>query len=187
MSGFQQERDKLVSDIAFRTGPATRLIPEMTFVCNGTIAGYTVAMRRPQTVPLMNGEQLPMIQIWRESKHRVHSYHEVGLGIPVGEAQCVGGFTEVADNVFDCDLIERARILVQFGDILGLRLPPENVDTGVLSFARVAKGPLNYIFEQQALQNLPSPVILSDSTSQNFELLQITLRLEMESGIYIIN
>ena len=127
----------------------------------------------------MNGEQQPMIHIWRESKTQVHSHHEVGFGIPISEAECVGGLTEVADNVFDCDLIESARVLVQSGDILGLQLPPEDVDTDEISFARVAKGPLNYIFEQQLLS---SPVILSDSTLRNQELPQITLRLEMESG-----
>ena len=39
ISGFQ-ERDRLVSDVVFRTGPATRLIPEMKFVCNGTVCSW---------------------------------------------------------------------------------------------------------------------------------------------------
>ena len=53
-----------------------------------------------------------MIQIWRESKTNVHSYHKVGLGISISEAECIGGLIEVADSVFDCDLIERARVSV---------------------------------------------------------------------------
>ena len=183
--------DRLVSDIIFPNGPVTtttRLIPEMKFVCSGSIVGYTVAMRRPPSTPIMStvaSRQQSTIQIWRESNSQVQAYHKVGLGIPIGEAECVGGLTEVANDVFDCELIEGARISVQSGDIFGLKLLPENAtaDIGEITFARVAKGPTNYIFvhQDQALF-LPSPVLLSNSKSQSQELPQIALRLELESG-----
>ena len=184
--------DRLVSDIIFPNGPVTttttRLIPEMKFVCSGSIVGYTVAMRRPPPTPIMStvaSRQQSTIQIWRESSSQVQAYHKVGLGIPIGEAECVGGLTEVANDVFDCELIEGARISVQSGDIFGLKLLPENAtaDVGEISFARVAKGPTNYIFvhQDQALL-LPSPVVLSNSESQSQELPQMALRLELESG-----
>ena len=175
-----------MSNVVFRTGPATRLIPEMRFVCNGTIVGYTVAMRRPAQTPLNEAEQLlAMILIWRESKTQVHTYYEVGAGIPIDEATCIGGLTEVANDMLDCDLSGGARASVESGDILGLQLPPENVGAGVISFARVSKGPLNYVFEQQVLSS-PAMLALSDSTSLSWELPQITVRLEVESGKYTV-
>ena len=144
-------------------------------------------MRRWQSP--VNGEQSePMIQIWRESKTQVHTYYQVGSGIPIGEATCIGGLNEVADDVLDCDLTEEARVSVESGDILGLQLPPENADTstGGISFASVAKGPLNHVFEQQRpLLSSPTMLALSDSTSLNWELPQIVLRLGVESGKHI--
>ena len=50
ISGFQ-ERDMLVSDVAFQTGPATRLILEMRFVCNGTIDSWLHSTYEEATDP----------------------------------------------------------------------------------------------------------------------------------------
>ena len=39
-NGFP-ERDRLVSAVGLRRGPAIQFIPEMNFTCNGIIAGFT--------------------------------------------------------------------------------------------------------------------------------------------------
>ena len=162
-----------MSCVFSRSGSATRFIPEMRFVCNTTIAGYTVAMRK------QNRGQQPMIQIWREAKiQQTCAYDRIGLGIPIDEAACVDGLTEVASGVFDCDLTEGHRVSVQPGDILGLK-QPANADTSEILFANVTRGPINYVFEQQLLS---STVMLSNHSSVNQELPQITFRLEVESG-----
>jgi hypothetical protein len=148
----------------------------MRFVCNGTISGYTVAMKRE------GGQQHPRIQVWRrnETHDQIGVYHKVGSGIPIDTSMCMAGLTEVVNGVFDCDLLEAAGISVQPCDILGLELPPANNDSGVISFANITKGPTNYVFEQQ--QQFSSTVMLSDSTSTNRELPLMTLRLEIETG-----
>ncbi len=173
ISGFP-ERDRLISDVFSRTGPSTRLIPDMRFVCNGTISGYTVALRRIQK----RGQQHPRIQVWRRNETHC-AYHKIGSGIPIDASMCIAGLTEVVDDVFDCDLLEGAGTSVQPGDILGLELPPKNNDSGVISFVDITKGPIKYVFEQQ----LDSPTaMLFNSTSIDQELPLITLRLEVESG-----
>ena len=148
----------------------------MKFVCNGTINGYTVAMRRE------GGQQHPRIQVWRrnETHDPIGVYHKVGSAIPIDESfTCIAGPTEVVDDVFDCDLLEGSGISVQPGDILGLELPPANNNSGVISFASVTKGLTNYVFEQQLDSTTAT---LSDSTSMRQELPLITLRLEVETG-----
>ena len=163
-----------MSRIFSQTGPATRLIPEMTFLCNGTIVGYTVAMRTAR------GTEHPKIQVWRDDDNA--GYQRVGSEISVEQAMCAHGLDEVAKDVFDCDLVKGASVSVQPGDILGLELPPANSDSAVIQFAAVTRGPKNYVFRQQ---QLPSPAMLtnSQSTSENDKLPLITVRLDTESGI----
>ena len=148
----------------------------MKFVCNGTINGYTVAMRRK------GGQQHPRIQVWRrnETHNQIGVYHKAGSGIPINELfTCIAGPTEIVDDVFDCDLLEGSGISVQPGDIFGLELPPANNDSGVISFISVTKGPTNYVFEQQPDS---TTAMLSNSTSMSEELPLIILRLEVETG-----
>ena len=168
-SGFP-ERDRLVSNVFSRSGPATRLIPEMSFTCDGTIVGFTAAVNQ------QNGEQDPMIQVWSENSSQPGVYYKTTADIAIDGAVCVDGLTEVSSRVFHCNLNESARVSVQPGDILGLELPPVNDDDVILSFANVTRGPTNYVFEQQPLS---SPVVLSqNSNSVNQDLPQISLEVE---------
>ena len=169
-NGFP-ERDRLVSDVALRRGPAIRLIPEMNFTCNGTITGFTFAGS------LENRQQeSPMIQVWRENNSQPSEYYRTGANITIEEASCMGGFTEVLDRVFRCDLNEIVQVSVQPGDILGLELPSANNDAIALSFANVTKGPINYVF---SVEKLPSSLTaaLSESDSVNRHLPQITIKV----------
>ena len=77
---------RLIYNITFPTGPSTQLIPEMNFACNGTITGYTAALR-DQT----HGDQDPVIQIWRKNTSQLGSYYKIGAGIAINETLCVGG------------------------------------------------------------------------------------------------
>ena len=178
MSGFP-ERDRLVSDVFSRSGPATRLIPEMRFVCNSTVVGYTVAMKR------QNGDQYPVMQVWKESKTQSLVYHKVETDIPIDEVSCVDGFTELpcGINIFHCNLCEAFQLSVQPGDIFGFKLPSGKTASAIILFANIAKGPTNYVIEQQ----LPSStILLSNHTSVNQELPQITVDIESGNGICII-
>ena len=125
-----------------------------------------------------SGEQYPMIQIWRKIKTRSCFYHKIGTGIPIDGALCTNGLVEISTNVFHCDLNQGVRVPVQFGDILGLELPPENDGASTLLFAKVVRGPMNYIFSQQQLPSLLAELQLPDSTSLNKELPQIALQVE---------
>ena len=44
-NGFR-ERDRLVTLVALRSGPETRLIPDMNYTCDGTMVGFTVALEK---------------------------------------------------------------------------------------------------------------------------------------------
>ena len=165
-------RDTLVSDVYSRTGPAIRLIPDIKFTCNSSIVGYTVAMKRK------NGERYPMIQIWRAIKTHSCVYHKIGTGISMDEALCTNRQIETSTDVFHCDLNQTVQVSVQFGDILGLELPPENDAASSLFFARVVRGPMNYVFSQQQLSSSLDELQLPNNTSLNQELPQIALQVE---------
>ena len=164
-----------MSELRSRTGPATRLIPEMKLVCNGTIVGYTVAMRR------MSGELHPVIQVWRRNNSEclpVNVYYKAETDFAIMDSLCVRRLVKVANNsnVFHCDLIETARVSIQPGDILGLELPSGTNDASVLTFAHVGKGQTSYSLGEQLL-----PIaMLSDGMTVANELPQINL--DIESG-----
>ena len=173
-SGFPR-LSRLIYDVSFPTGPYTRLIPEMNFACNGVITGYTAALRQ------WNGDQDPVIQIWRKSPGSY--YTETSPDIVINSALCVDandGLTEVASGhghgVFHCNLNQtRTRVSVQAGDILGLYLPAR-VDKDI-AFAKVINGPTNYVFDSQ-LSMYSRAFLRPDQTVT--ELPQITL--EIRSG-----
>ena len=150
------------------------LIPGMNFTCNGTITGFTFAGR------LESGSQNPMIQIWRQNHSQPGVYYRTGADIVINEVLCEGGFTQVSGEVFAgvfrCNLIENARRTVRPGDVLGLELAPQSNDAIDLSFARVIKGPTNYVFSEEPLVSSPS-IVLSGSDSVNRDLPQITFKV----------
>ena len=173
-SGFP-ERDRLVGDVFQSSGPVTlhNVIPEMNFTCNGTITGYTFAGR------MASGDQNPMIQIWRQNcSHQAGEYYRTGADIVIDDALCEGGFTEVFDRVFHCDLMDTAHRAVQPGDVLGLELAPQSNDAIDLLFARVIRGPINYVFPSSSLR-----IVLSESDSVNQNLPQITFQVSGELSL----
>ena len=161
-----------------------RLIPEMTFTCNGTIVDFTVAGRQ-QTKQSMN----PIVQIWRQNSSQNIYYNT--SEVTINEAECLDNFTvlqgsmEDNDQVWYCNLSATNRVPVQAGDILGLLLPPMKQSSFQLSFASVSRGPTNYVFENP--QEVPSSypaVNLSNATFKDrYWLPQISV--QVESGTII--
>ena len=166
---------RLVYSISFPTGPSTRLIPEMNFTCSGIITGYTAALRDH------SGDQDPIIQVWRKNTPQFGSYYKTSIDIAIDNALCVGGLTEVFSEVFHCNLNQNTtRVSVQPGDILGLELPPGGINDDIrLAFARVSRGPTNYVFTKQGLL---SPVALSSGTLMTHNQILPQITLEMGSG-----
>ena len=178
---------KLVTDIFSRPERSahTRLVPEMSFTCNGTIVGFTVAGRQ------RSGRSTDsIIQIWRENSSQPDVYYKTGTDIVITDSEAVCAETSIIfqefsnannpDLVLQCNLNEVNQVLVQPGDILGLKLPPRDETTFRLAFASVSRGPTNYVFE-----HLPYPgvAVLSNADSTNQQLPQITL--QVESGMYL--
>ena len=166
----------MVYSVSFPTGPYTRLIPEMNFACNGVITGYTVGLGQ------RNGDQDPVIQIWRKNQG---SYYKTSPDIAIDSALCVDGLTDsVASGhghgVFHCNLNQtRIRVSVQAGDILGLYSPARVNNDVDIAFARVINGPTNYVFNSQLSMYSRSSLRPDRAIA---ELPQITL--EIGSGKY---
>ena len=148
-----------------------RLIPEMNFTCHGVITGYTAALRQ------RDGDQDPIIQIWREKLSQPGSYYKISPGIAINNTLCIGGLTEISNDheVFHCNLNQSNVVAVQPGDILGLELPAKDNDDIMLAFARVNNGPTSYVFDTR--QGLSSPVALSSRDWVTWRLPQITLEI----------
>ena len=143
----------------------------MNFTCNGTITGYTFAGVTE------DGGQNPEIQIWRQNYSQPGEYYRTGASIMINEVLCEGGFTEVFDGVFHCNLTDTARQKVRSGDILGLELAPQGDIAIDLWFARVIKGPMNYLFSEEQLHSQSLRVVLCERDSVNQELPQITFNI----------
>ena len=115
-----------------------------------------------------------MIQIWRQNYSQPGEYYGTGASIVISEVLCEGGFIEVFDRVFHCNLTDTAQQKVRSGDILGLELTPQDDSAIDLLFARVIKGPMNYLFSEEQLRSQSLRVVLSERDSVNQELPQIT-------------
>ena len=108
----------------------------------------------------------PVIQVWRPEGSSFY-YRKIDQ-ISSPEASCVNGLTETPrSGVLHCNLTTVSRVRVEYGDVLGLE-----VFEGTLLFETVSCAPTNYIFGQVSLSSL---VLLTNSTTMNQELPQITL------------
>ena len=104
------------------------------------------------------------------------SYYKIGAGIAINKTLCVGGqLTSISGEVFHCSLNYQSttEVAVQPGDSLGLKLPGGTSDDSRLAFARVSRGPTNYVFNtSERLSMYSSALLRSDWT-----LPQITLEI----------
>ena len=141
----------------------TRLIPSMRFTCSGTIVALIVTGRR------QNGTHDPKLQIWREDKAQCGFYQKFVPDIVLRTTSCSNITHLVPESVFYCALKQSIHVSVQFGDILGIELPPTNDASFDLYFTD--RGPVNYVFQQQ----LSSTVNTITKSSVVKEQPQITL------------
>ena len=164
-----------------------RLIPEMNFACNGTVVGITVAGR---WLKESRATSLPTVQIWRQDKSSKNVYHRTNasIAIRIDESVCVDtsacalfqrSVSADSGQVWQCTT-SNSTLVVQAGDILGLLLPPGNDTSFQMSFARVSRGPTNYVLAEPDQQKVLS-FDLSDTTgaiSLSQELPQVAIRVE---------
>ena len=166
-SGFPTVPVSSDISIAQESSTVTVLIPDMNFTCNQTIVAFTVAAANTQ------GDQDPMIQVWRENSSQPHNYYKIGYPIPVkiSTAVCADGLPRIdASNrrLYWCILNKEFQISVEPGDILGIEIPPTEDDDVDIWFTR--GGPPNYVFDGR----LNSTVDLSENTTVVQQLPQIS-------------
>ena len=155
----------------------TRLIPGLTFTCEGWITQFTIGGAKQP-----GGTQDPMIQIWRECPNQCGTYFKPVPDIPIRGNVCAGGVTRISSGVYRCTLKDAFRVPVQPGDILGLELPPTNYGDYEIYFT--SGGPTNYVFPNQLLSNT---TLLSSRASEAREQPQISIVLDTSiTGISII-
>ena len=128
----------------------TRLIPSMRFTCNGTIVGFTVAGALSDA-----GPDDPRIQVWREDKEQCGSYQKLDSEIVVQRISC-STFTRLQSvnqaRIFRCTLHSEFQVSVQYGDILGIELPPISNSDFDLYFTDGE--PMNYVFQRQLFSEI---------------------------------
>ena len=150
----------------------TRLIPSMRFTCNGIIVAFTVTGR------VRNGAQDPKIQIWREDKAQRGVYRKAAPEIVINAIVCCNLTqlpSEMSVQIFYCALKPSSQVSVQYGDILGIELPPLSDADFYLYFTN--GGPNNYVPQTQ----LSSTVDITNISLTAAEQPQITL--DIDSGI----
>ena len=144
----------------------------MRFTCSGTIVAFTVTGMDQNT-----GIQDPKIQVWRENKAQCGSYQKLASEITVHRPSCSNLIqleSVMPAQIFYCALNQSSQVSVQYGDILGIELPPTNHADFDLYFTD--GGPLNYVFQQQ----LSSTIDTATKSSVVEEQPQITL--DVDSG-----
>ena len=132
----------------------TRIIPEMSFTCSGTVTHWRAAgeFRLGEST-----NRNSILSIWRERSSEPGTYDRVD-GIKLGicgsgvQAMLVMG----TSNVYECTLPQSERVSVQPGDIVGIELSRQ-IEARFRLYFDSSVGPTNYIFNQQS----PQTVILN--------------------------
>ena len=149
----------------------TRVIPEMSFTCSGTVTHWRAAGVL-QTGG--NANRNSVLSIWRERSGNPGTYDRVG-GIELGicgsgvQAPLVMGM----NNSYECSLPQNERLSVQSRDIVGIELSTRNDAKFRLYFDSTNGGPTNYVFS-----GLISIATLSQTSSTVQDQPQIALTVE---------
>ena len=147
----------------------TRIIPDMTFNCTGTVVKWRAA-------GFYDGRSVnAMLGVWRERSSDAGTYDkaatvELGTCGNVGQATPVTGLS----NVYECTLPESLRVSVQPGDIVGIEIASNSVYNFRLYFDDTNGGPTNYEFDGQ----FPT-ITLSQRARISQDQPQISLTVEM--------
>ena len=158
-------------EVNMRNGLRTRIIPEMSFTCFGTVTHWRAAGEfrgRGNTI------ENPVLSIWRERSSEPGTFDRVD-GIQLGicgngvQAPLVIG----TRNVYECTLPQSERVSVQPGDIVGIQLPDASTVIFRLHFNDATTGPTNYVFNSHG-----SAFSLSEASSMTPDQPQISLTVE---------
>ena len=124
----------------------TRIIPEMSFTCSGTVTHWRAAgVFRTQGNALINS----VLSTWRERSSEPGTYDRVGeieLGI-CGSQGVQAPLVMGTSNVYECTLLQSERVSVQPGDIVGIELHSANEAKFRLYFDNTNSGSANYVFD----------------------------------------
>ena len=144
----------------------------MNFTCNGTIGAVRVVTTVTGTDRGMavsghgqqkNDDQNPMLQIWRKINANESGifYHKMVARNVFDFFTCINLDNNIDKvwvsrnaTILNCTAAaDKGLISVQYGDILGIELPPIDIDQEFeLVFS--ASGPRNYIFSGRMLKNV---------------------------------
>ena len=166
MSGFPDKVSAEGNGRGITNNFTTRLFPNMTFGCNGTIVRMIVAVENRYG----RRQLYPKLQIWREDEAQTGNYHRQGADIQIIKDNPMCLDDQRDGEIFRCTLNENFQIPVRPGDILGLELPPENLVEFDIYF-KPAGGTLNCIFDGK----LNSTANISEAVCQSYDLPQINL------------
>ena len=146
----------------------TRIIPEMSFTCSGTVTHWRAAgvfRHSDDGNAIINSA----LSIWRERSGQSGTYDRMNMEIQLGS--CGGEDLEVSmSNVYECALGPSEMVSVQSGDIIGIELPASNRAKFRLHFYATNSGPTNYVFHSQG-----SSFSLSEAISTQQDQPQISL------------
>ena len=149
----------------------TRLVPEMEFICNGTIVRWTVSGRAGQ------GTQFPKLQVWRRADSvDKDEYHKQGQEIQIdAEGSVCEEITQTCDQIFHCSLSADYQVSIQSGsDIVGVELPPVANQGFELFFMPGSQ--IQYIWQQELASNNTTIRIGSqDNTTTDHLLLSLNI------------
>ena len=122
----------------------TRIIPEMSFTCSGTVTHWRAAgvFRGGGTA-----RENPIVSIWRERSSEPETYDRVdGIELGICSSGVQASLVMGMSDVYECTLPQSERVSVQPGDTVGIELPAANTVLFRLHFIDVTTGPTNYVF-----------------------------------------
>ena len=143
----------------------TRIIPEISFTCFGTVTGWrAVGMIRVTG----NRQTNSVLSIWKERSNGSGTYDRVS-GIKLGICGDEDPAPLVMSNIYECILPQT--VLVQPGYIVGIELPQEN-DSKFGLYFNSQGGQTNYVFDGRG-----TTFSLSQAISSELDQPQISLTI----------
>ena len=134
----------------------------MKITCSGALIRWTA------TGTASSRTSYPKLKIFRESSGLYHFINEVELGT------CGGVVVERnSQGLYECDLHQENRILVQENDVIGLYLPPLSQSGFNIFFTTYTTDQVNYVY----LEDVTSSVSLS-SGAMTTNTPQINIRID---------
>lgn len=134
----------------------TRIIPSMKITCNGTVTSWTAAASAR-----LNSEY-SKLKIFREFGGVYHFVGEFELGRCAGQT-----IVHSTWGLYECELPEQDRLLVQKNDFIGIYLPRASQSSFNVHFTTTTTDHTNYIFTEDVTFTVsPSNGAMARNTPQ---------------------